>query len=293
MDPETPRQPLVSVPETPPTSVSKKPFSAPIFALPNKTPKTLQQTQLETPATNSRTRVLDLAPPPSTSFPLLPQFTPHRSPHHRRRRVLATDTIGSDPVPLLLPNHAISGSGRRSFGPTKTLKAPFLLGFEELARLNENLAFEEDSVGDSETEFDLANLKYGADLLESPSKKPRGKQRVSPIVAPQESLIEPAPKTPGKQLITDTKVRAWQESSSRLEELSDDDWTEPRRQLANPFLSGTAGSPTATKRKQKRNDVNYDTHMELVNHRTGERRVTALSPRQRQLRPKRIDFSAL
>lgn len=294
MDPETPRQPHTVVPETPPASVSKKPFTVPVFALPNKTPKARQQTQLETPATHGRTRVLDLAPPPSSAFPLLPQFTPHRSPHHRRRRVFAADVIGSDPVPLLLPNHAVSGSGRRSQGPSKSLKAPFLLGFEELARLNENLAFEEDTEGDSGQEFDFAKLNYGADLLDSPSKKPKRKQRLTATTEPTKA--EFVPKTPGKQLITEKQVHKWQESSSRLEELSDEDWNEPRKTLANPFLSDSTVSSSmssASKRKLIRSDIDYDTHMELINHRTGERRVEPLSPSQRQLRPRRIDFSAV
>lgn len=63
----------------------------------------------------------------------------------------------------------------------------------------------------------------------------------------------------------------------------------PKRQLSNPFLSlalpeqplDTDGAPV----------VDYSTHLELVNHRTGERRVEQLSDEQRTMRPRKLDFS--
>lgn len=299
LNPATPRLSRRQVPETPPASTSKKPLEGkvPVFALPNKTPNThygkqkQQFKQLETPATNGLNRIVDLCPPPSASLPLLPQFTPNRSPHHRRRRVTPGDLFALDAISMLLPNHAVSGSGRKTIGSSKALKAPFLLACEELAKLNENLAFEEEAASgsdNSDIEMQFKNFD-SASLMESPSKKPKRRGLAGSRTT---DIIGAPPSTPGKQIITEEQVRQWHEDSGRLEFVMDQDWADMKSELVNPFTESSSSSAARNTRRIK-SDINYDTHMELINHRTGERKVEPLSPSQRLLRPRRIDFSQI
>lgn len=312
LNPATPRLSRRQVPETPPASTSKKQLGGklPVFALPNRTPKQQygkhqqqydqqyqQHKQLETPATNKINRVVDLGPPPSTSLPLLPQFTPNRSPH-RRRRVTPGDLFALDAISMLLPNHAVSGSGRKTAGTLKSLKAPFLLACEELAKLNENLAFEEEAPSDSDnSDIEVQFKKFGSEsIMDSPSKKPRRKV-VRGLAEPHALDFHGSavPSTPGKQIISEEQVRQWHGDSGRLEFVIDhQDWKEMKSEpLVNPFID--CGSTGATSRNTARNksNINFDTHMELINHRTGERLVEPLSPSQKLLRPRRIDFSQI
>ncbi|RKP28701.1 hypothetical protein METBISCDRAFT_28873, partial [Metschnikowia bicuspidata] len=230
---------------------------------------------LASPASNGHRQTVDLGALRNGTLPLLPQFTPHT----RRRRVLPADLFSPDNIPLLLPNHAVSGSGRRTPG-VNALKAPFLLGHDELARLNENLAFEEDALSDgSDGELGFGRFAYDS-IIDSPSKKPRRTASV------------PLPLTPRKQVITDKQVHEWHGHSSRLKCLYDDDWDAAWSctPLSNPFLSTSSVKHTHPSRPST---INYDTHMELINHRTGERKVVPLLLAQRRHKPRRIDFSAM
>lgn len=281
-DPTTPRLNGRKVPETPPISVSKKPLGGllPTFALPNKSPKSYVQKQLQTPASHGHNRTIDIMPPTSGLFPLLPQFTPKRSPH--RRRALAGDIFASDAISMLLPNHAISGSGRKTQGPSKSLKAPLLLACDELARLNENLAFEEEET-DSELEsIDIEThfKKHENALCDSPSKGPR-KSTITTFHAPA---------TPGRQIISDAQAREWHgDSKGQVLQAFDDEGDGTKKELVNPFLSSSSFSSTS--KTIKKSEVNFDTHMELINHRTGERRIEPLSTSQKRHQPRRLDFS--
>lgn len=273
LDPITPRQHRRHMPETPPLSVTKKAPAGklPHFALPNKTSSTNTRTQLASPASHGHRQTVDVGALRNGTLPLLPQFTP------RRRRVLPADLFSPDNIPLLLPNHAVSGSGRRTMG-VKALKAPFLLGHDELARLNENLAFEEDALSDG-SDGEPGFGRFHDSIIDSPSKKPRRTATV------------PLPLTPRKQVITDKQVHEWHDHPSRLKCLHDDlDAAWSSTPPSNPFLSTSSVKHTHPSRPST---INYDTHMELINHRTGKREVVPLLPAQRRHKPRRIDFSAM
>ncbi|WPK26546.1 hypothetical protein PUMCH_003904 [Australozyma saopauloensis] len=291
LNPSTPRLSRRQGPSTPPTSTKKPGLQKlPVFRL----PKDETHKQLETPALHGLRRVVDLAPPTQDAFPLLPQFTPHKSPHHRRRRVFPGELFNTDAVSVLLPNHAVSGSGRKTFGGGRLLKAPFQLACDELALLNENLAFEEDDDESnvdtgSDTEFCMDSF-YGDSLMASPSRKPRAARRAVVL----EPSPEVYPSTPQKQMITEEKAREWHLPEKKNDFLTEEDWAGPKNTLRNPFLSSSSSSsPSRKTRGQNMDLVNFDTHIELINHRTGERHVEELSPEQKQLRPRKIDFSAI
>lgn len=202
------------------------------------------------------------------------------------------DLFALDAISMLLPNHAVSGSGRKTIGASKTLKAPFMLACEELAKLNENLAFEEDAHSDSDNsdiEMQFKNFSAGS-LMDSPSKKPRKRALVG---LPAADLYTAPPLTPGKQIITEDQVRQWHENSGRLEFVMAQDWTDEKSELVNPFTDSAPSAESRRHSRKSKSDVNYDTHMELINHRTGERIVEPLSPSQKLLRPRRIDFSQI
>lgn len=60
----------------------------------------------------------------------------------------------------------------------------------------------------------------------------------------------------------------------------------PQKKLHNPFLTLSIQESRLLTSK-----VDYSTHLELVNHRTGERKIEELTEEQRALRPKKLDFS--
>lgn len=157
---------------------------------------------------------------------------------------------------MLIPNHASVGSGRKPVSPFKSLKAPIALDFSELSRINENLTFEEDDEDE---------------VPESPTKRPRNRSVFS---------------TPGKQIITDEQVESWHGKS--FNNFSSDDEECVSSPLVNPFLA-----PSSAKPKPLVLDIDYSTHIEYINHRTGERKVEALLASQQRFKPKKIDFSGI
>lgn len=60
----------------------------------------------------------------------------------------------------------------------------------------------------------------------------------------------------------------------------------PQKKLHNPFLTLYTQEPRLVTSK-----VDYSTHLELVNHRTGEKKIEELTEEQRALRPRKLDFS--
>ncbi|GEQ69742.1 hypothetical protein JCM33374_g3416 [Metschnikowia sp. JCM 33374] len=276
-------------PQTPPTSTRKSHAYKPIpkFQLPEEPPSgnsMHSHGQLQTPAT-TRTRRRSVNSSPAhvfdstkgmTLFPPSPDCTPQRSPRSKRKKISFESFFpATDSFSVLLPNHSTVGSGRKHLEASASMsKAQLSFDSAELFEINENLGFEED-------------------VQASPSKRGRPRKIM--------------PSTPGKQLITEDKICTWHGKSfhggfSSDEEDSD---SEPRvkTKLANPFLSTeqckqSKNSPFRTSRGNnpftvKQNQVDYATHLELVNHRTGERKVTLLSEEQQKFKPKKIDFSGI
>lgn len=123
-------------------------------------------------------------------------------------------------------------------------------------------------------------------------------------------IVAENPTTPGPQVITESLVDQWHgklfkqvDSSSEDDDDSDDDnWgTDAPKRLKNPFLEDSSSSSTSKPARQRRSNpfalspvaepVDYLTHLEMVNNRTGERKVVRLSAAQQKHKPKRLDFS--
>lgn len=291
MDFATPRTPPRSASENKKndSKYSRTPAQTPAgktphFLLPDTTPKLSKNLQLHTPANrthlatpHSKGKTL-LAPP--NVLPLSPEFTPQRA---RKKKTSVEDLFGLAHISPLMPSHSTVGSGRKG-ASAKTLRAPIALDFAELSKINENLTFEQDEVKDSPDSLDYDNdYDNGLDIdydayMASPSKRRRRKQLLA---------------TPGAQLITDEKVHQWHGKSRNTNFSSDESDTESAP-LVNPFLA-----PSLPARKRAVNPfslkpaVDYATHVEYINHRTGERRVEELLESQRRIGPKKLDFSGL
>lgn len=259
-----------AMPLTPPRSAKKK---APQVSITETTPttpakgkSTLSPVDLQTPQKTphkGKSPYKSQAKTPKSLAPselLLPTpgFTPQKSPRNRRKRPVADLFSLLELLGKLLPNHLVAGSGRKSLQPQK-LHAPISLDPMELSKINENLHFEEDS--DSPPE--------------SPTRPPRRKQ--TKVAA-----------TPGNQMITDQMVEEWHRKSKNGS-FSSDEETEPAEPLVNPFTDAVPTKrtmPTASK-------VDFSTHNEFVNPKTGERKVVPLTDSQKKFKPKKLSFSGL
>ncbi|OBA22043.1 hypothetical protein METBIDRAFT_31013 [Metschnikowia bicuspidata var. bicuspidata NRRL YB-4993] len=60
----------------------------------------------------------------------------------------------------------------------------------------------------------------------------------------------------------------------------------PRMKVTNPFIDQDPRDEQTEKQV-----IDYSTHMEMVNTRTGERKVVVLSEEQRRFKPKKLDFT--
>lgn len=253
-----------TAPHTPPRSASKPKSSKliPVFQLPFQTPKTPKrkhESKLCTPLQSQTHTLLQLLLLPPT-----PDFTPQKSPRRRRKMILEELCALQDHIGQLLPNHAMAGSGRKLIA-SKPLRGA--LDFDQLSLIHSNLNFEEDL-------FEL-------ELMASPTKK-RNVRTLKP----------PVTETPGRQLITEEKVQQWHGKSFNTGFFSDDESdseTAPKA-LQNPFLASYVPQKKASNPFGKP-PVDYSTHVEYINHRTGERKVEALTEEQKQFKPKKIDFS--
>lgn len=280
------------LPQTPPASTRKAHGAKPIpkFQLPEEAPSTLGggssagHVQLRTPATSRRKSIFST--PQTTNNKVLqgtalfmpsPDVTPQRSPRGKRKKISFESFLPvSDSISVLLPNHSSVGSGRRHADAAASTfsKATLSLDLAELFKINRNLGFEQD-------------------IAKSPSKRGRPRKTV--------------PVTPGKQLITEEKIHSWHGRSFHLgfssDEDDDDTHTHTGPKLANPFLSTSSEESRAQKLGgglaktnpfgPKTSTVDYSTHLELINHRTGERKIEALLEEQKKFKPKKIDFSGI
>lgn len=61
----------------------------------------------------------------------------------------------------------------------------------------------------------------------------------------------------------------------------------PKVKLHNPFIAQVILKETHT----EPSEIDYSIHLELVNHRTGERKIKELNAEQRGIKPRRLDFS--
>lgn len=278
-----------SSPHTPPAGASGTSTEKPIphFQLPERTPRTPRKkhlprtpsskrnVQLKTPSTVKSSKTSFGATPAAAGgaselLPPTPDFTPQKLQSRRKRLnmdALFDLSAHMEHIGMLLPNHSTVGSGRKVVSPNKLLKAPLGLDFSEMSKINENLTFEED---------------YDESIMSSPSKRPRPKK------LPRSAATVT---TPGPQVITDDQVKQWHGKSFNTTFSSDEeDFQAPLVPVANPFMDST---PKKTKSRFSALTVDYSTHNEFVNHRTGEKRVEPLLESQKRFRPKKIDFSGV
>ncbi|RLV91005.1 hypothetical protein JA1_004203 [Spathaspora sp. JA1] len=120
----------------------------------------------------------------------------------------------------------------------------------------------------------------------------------------EEEVVENVLGTPKSQVITSKMVDNWHGKSfnNAFSDEEDDDVQTmtfgeskliPRVKLDNPFIGETT---TSTLKKEDNpflepgSKVDYETHMELVNHRTGDKRIIKLTKNQMKIQPKKLSF---
>ncbi|KAI5953167.1 hypothetical protein KGF54_002538 [Candida jiufengensis] len=129
--------------------------------------------------------------------------------------------------------------------------------------------------------------------------------------------ISHEPTTPKKQLIDDIKIKQWHGKSfnNKFNDESDEEEEEeeeeevkimkfedikniPKVKMTNPFLDND--KPTIEYKNKtnknifdsndKINNINYNTHMELINNKTGEKKIIKLNKNQMKYKPKKLSF---
>lgn len=284
----------------------------PVFQTPSTPRKNTGTGQLATPSTGTRhknnssglrtpqtSRKGALFSSRDSLLPPTPDFTPQRSPRSHRKKKTAvedilrtpsqstTDVTSQSPLRasefsfgLFLPAPSTVGTGRKiSTAPLKALRTGQILNFSTLAKLNENLQFEED---DDDKPL-LHDWKSSQPLEES------------------KSVMHLC--TPRGQLIDDEKVNHWHGKSFNGKFDSDDDsegeLIVPQAEAVNPFISigesslkqhsRTPINPFASPTPPSK--IDYSTHVEYVNNRTGERHIVKLLEKQSKIKPKRLNFA--
>lgn len=131
-----------------------------------------------------------------------------------------------------------------------------------------------------------------------------------PVSNNRSEVREEPPTTPGKQVINEEMVKQWHNTSDDEEEVEimtlEETKKIPKVHLPNPFLTSES-SPSVKEQHSlelsnpfldnKENDlkqkVDYNTHMELINNKTGQRKVVKLTKNQMKIKPKKLSFEGL
>lgn len=269
------------------------------------TPNKKEKTHLQTPSTLSNgKRVRNFLQTPSSvrkannSFLASPETTPYKSPRktHRRRKSHVSEDTALLQTPardvtfgLFLPTPSTVGSGRKTNGSRPHLKAP-QVSLDSLAALNDNLQFEDETDGISKP-FSAVSSSKTESFLFSSNLRAQPKMAYEPE-SPSKTYLR-APRTPRKQIIDEHMVEQWNADTGNDVVLASAEEVDMlRRQqkpLANPFID--AGEHHTKHIPQS--DVDFSTHAEYINSRTGERKVVELLERQQQIRPKKLDFTGI
>ncbi|CUM49450.1 unnamed protein product [Debaryomyces tyrocola] len=251
--------------------------------------------------------------------PLTPEFTPQRSPHrsHKRKRSTVdaifkqptvdsnagTETPMTDLSGLLMPTPSTVGTGRKvAHNHTRPLKPP-VLSFETLSKLNDNLNFEEEVDDDDVFKASTPQLESG--FIQNTNLK-LSTNELSPVDASpikKKPSVRKGLQTPKGQVIDDKTVNRWHGNSfNSIFSSDDEDYEEIKpMKMENPFLSSSAPAKKLNrpsnpfnnaKRSSQNGDVDYATQVEYFNTKTGARKVVNLLNRQREIKPKRLDFSS-
>lgn len=275
------------------------------------TPNKKEKSHLQTPSTLSHSkRVRNFLQTPSSvqksneNFLASPDPTPYKSPrktHRRRKSHVSEAEVGLFETPardssfgLFLPTPSTVGSGRKSGTARPHLKPP-PVSIEAIAALNDNLHFEDDSDDATTTQYsDVFSLPpKQASFIFSSNLKAQPKMAYEPE-SPSKGHRK-MPMTPRKQMIDDELINEWHGKSRNdtfiADEVEVNELRAQRKELTNPFVSVPGSSSRLT--HVPKSDVDYSTHAEYINSRTGEKKVVELLERQRQIRPKKLDFSSV
>ncbi|KAK6460685.1 hypothetical protein DFJ63DRAFT_315347 [Scheffersomyces coipomensis] len=266
------------------TSKSKNPFLSTSSNTVNaNTTFSTTPTTFKTPSSISKKKSNNLTIPKSSVklLPITPEFTPHKSPNSRKRKIMGnlSDFFTSN------SNVESNRKEKLSFG--LLLPAPSKVGSgRQYAR---NMSHKDNIF--------LSSGGYGNEVEEEEADE-------TMIYREEEEEEEDMniPQTPGIQLINDSLVNHWHGKSYNNYYSSDEEDNEELptpTKLENPFLSTTNSTPVhkSTMSSNPFDDnsksVNYDTHMELVNNKTGQRRIVKLTANQSRIKPKKLDFSGI
>ncbi|KAI5968491.1 hypothetical protein KGF57_000185 [Candida theae] len=249
----------------------------------------------------------------SDNVPLTP---PRRSSSSSSNKKHSTFTTPNQYAALLTP--ATSAKKPKSFGnaissgnklsvitPNTPQKSPSKSGSQRKRNFN-------DIFNDSSSLHQSSEKLPMGLFLPSPrivGSGRNGKHLPSPAAVNRNEIREPeAPMTPGKQVITEEMVKQWQESSDDEEGVEVTTWEQvekiPKANLPNPFIASGADhktkemrsdstNPFLDKENASRDKIDYNTHMELVNNKTGERKVVKLTKNQMKIKPKKLSFEGL
>lgn len=131
---------------------------------------------------------------------------------------------------------------------------------------------------------------------------------------PNKTEVREAPSTPGKQVINEEMVRQWHDNSDDEESVEvmtlEETAKIPKANLPNPFLNSDNSSKVDDKKdkfslhdlsnpfldnkeNKPRENTDYNTHMELINNKTGQRKVVKLTKNQMKIKPKKLSFEGL
>ncbi|CAK7891138.1 hypothetical protein CAAN1_01S03774 [[Candida] anglica] len=259
-----------------------------------------------------------------TLFPMSPEITPLRSPNRsvRKKRVFVDDITTDLPMQklsktdpmlpalkecafgLLLPAQSTVGSGRRATHiqqPSKTQQQPPLLETSFFA----DIAHEEDLDIDDSFSSPIPvtpqlNETSSSNFLKTNNMnfmKPIEYDHIENSPTSKKKSTSFIPQTPVAQLIDDETIFRWHGKSFNSGISSDEEESGTLednielKEIHNPFLSPKRNSLQST--PIKRGTIDYSTHMELVNNKTGERKIVELSPEQATIKPKKLDFFSL
>ncbi|ODV70238.1 hypothetical protein HYPBUDRAFT_4127 [Hyphopichia burtonii NRRL Y-1933] len=216
---------------------------------------------------------------------------------------------------MFLPTPSTTKKSNTS--PTRNLTAPPAIDFSKLYsnEEEEDTSFQDDtnlSIGESikvsditcDTTRDSLSLPILKESFISPQKDTKSIQSDSIFLSPS---------TPGPQLIDEETINHWHGKSfnnefSSDDELSDEDFFPTSITLENPFIQDSPprfkshSTPTIKVKNPfdsesspilGKGQIDYSTHAEYINNKTGAVRIVKLLERQMKIKPKKLDFSSL
>lgn len=174
--------------------------------------------------------------------------------------------------PLFLPTPLTVGSGR---------KAKQLFGLPEPSTRSKSLTASLQAIANEDTDISCREFPSKTDFV--------AEETFSNIPAFKNStpFTEAAPSTPPQY--SEPLVSNFSDSEDDIQIVKISDLSKiPRKKLKNPFIEDLSSPHHA---RPEKHNLDLSTHMEMVNHRTGERRVEKLTAEQQRFKPRKLDFA--